>query len=222
MKPAKIIIIAALALYFANAYSQDKFTVGIEGGPSLIFFHGKNHVDESYEPTTGYAGGLSFQSGFSENISLGMDVLYERKGSVMQIKHTYINGVSAPDTTVHINADYITLPLMGHISFGKKMHFYINLGPYFGFLVQGTSRKQTFNPATNTEQNYTNRLQNFDVGMTGGFGIRIPLREDLAFSSELRHNLGVHNLVRTHPDASESMKTSSTNFLVGIVYTLIK
>ena len=140
----------------------------------------------------------------------------------MQIKHTYINGTSAPDTTIHINADYISIPVLGHNSFGNKIHYFINLGPYLAFLLKGTSRMQSFNGNTNTEQDYTKRLQNLDIGITGGLGIQIPIKTDFALSFEVRHNLGLHNLIRNHPDASESMKTSSTNFLIGLVYTLIK
>ena len=59
-----------LLTVLGTTYGQtNKFDIGIEGSPSLIFLRGNDIIDNLHKPTMGFSGGLFFQYNFKKIVS---------------------------------------------------------------------------------------------------------------------------------------------------------
>ena len=153
-----------------SVYRQEnKFDIGVEGSPSLIFLRGNNIIRDFHKPNIGFSIGFFFQFNFPKIISLRTNIAYERKGSV--VKDFAITTVDQPTqptvgrATLYTNYDYLTFPLLVRATFGNKVQFFINVGPYFGYLIKQTHvvkfKEENTPKQTQAETSYFRR---FDTG----------------------------------------------------------
>jgi len=208
-------------LYSTLATGQiNRYEVGVEGGPSLTYLRGNEFLEELNDPTIGFSGGLTFQYNFPKIVSLRTNVSFERKGAITKSNFTDSNGNPIGEFTIRTNFEYLTLPILARVSFGKKFKFFANLGPYFGFLI-----KQTF-VTEGTEQfpggtsDNTENDKRFDAGLSGGIGGSATVKGRFIITLEARHNLGLYNVSKVPVVNDGSILTNSTNLLIGIAYGL--
>lgn len=208
-------------LMFAQA---GKSALGIEGGPSLISLRGNPANDSINDPTIGFAGGIFFQYNLPKVFSIRTNIIFERKGTVASGKiwvtddDGNIKGVSK--YKVHTNFDYLSTSILLRATFGKKVRYFLNTGPYFGYLTKLTfsTRWSDFFPDTTiTDTNHTKR---FDTGIVTGLGISVPVTKKISISCELRNNLGLYDLSKSSNKGE--LKTNSTNILISFSYMLIQ
>ena len=203
-----------------TTYGQtNKFDIGVAGAPSLIFLRGNDFIDNNHKPTIGFSGGLFFQYNFKKVVSLRTNIAFERKGSVLTSQTTDINGNPLGEFTTHTNFDYLTLPILVRATFGKKVQFFVNAGPYFGYLIKQTFVSKGGNIPTTTSDN-TFSDKRFDTGISTGLGLSVPIKTKFAFSFEVRNNLGLYNVSAVPVSNNGTIKTNSTNFLLGFNYKL--
>ena len=118
---------------------------------------------------------------------------------------------------VRSNFDYLTLPILFRVHGGKKLRYFFNAGPFVGLLLQQTFVvKSELNPTT-VEDNTANDLP-FDFGISSGFGLSLPIQPTFALSLELRNNLGLANVSAAPIRNGGSIKTNSTNLLIGFSF----
>jgi len=209
-----------LLTVLGTTYGQtNKFDVGVEGSPSLIFLRGNDIIDNLHKPTIGFSGGLFFQYNFKKVVSLRTNIAFERKGSVLSSQTTDINGDPLGEITTNTNFDYLTLPILVRATFGKKVQFFVNAGPYFGYLIKQIFVSKGDNIPTTTSDN-TSLDKRFDTGISTGLGLSIPIKTKFAFSFEVRNNLGLYNVSAVPVANNGTIKTNSTNFLLGFTYKL--
>lgn len=217
----KCIITIIFTCVFASAISaqQNKFNIGIEGGPSLINLRG-NGLGFTPDASIGFAGGLTFQYNFPKLLSLRTNIGYERKGAILSnILFTDANGQTLGTTTLHFNFDYFTMPIMLRANFGKKVNFFLNGGIYFGYLIQQkTNSDGTAGLPIPSSEDNTSNYYRFDTGVALGLGCEVPIKNKIVLSFELRNNTGLYNVVEPIMYYSPNLKTSSTNLLIGIAY----
>lgn len=209
-----------LLTVLGTTYGQtNKFDIGVEGSPSLIFLRGNDIIDNLHKPTIGFSGGLFFQYNFKKVVSLRTNIAFERKGSVLTSQTTDINGNPLGEITTNTNFDYLTLPVLVRATFGKKVQFFVNAGPYFGYLIKQTFISKGDNIPTTTSDN-TSLDKRFDTGISSGIGLSVPIKTKFAFSFEVRNNLGLYNVSAVPVVNNGTIKTNSTNFLLGFTYKL--
>jgi Outer membrane protein beta-barrel domain len=103
--------------------------------------------------------------------------------------------------------------------FGQKVQFFVNAGPYFGYLIKQTFVRTGDNIPTTTSNNTS--LNNwFDTGISTGLGLSVPIKTKFAFSFEVRNNLGLYNVSDVPAINNGTIKTNSINFLFGFTYKL--
>jgi len=203
------IILSFSTLVFGQEY---KSLIGIEGGPNTSIV---TNIDYDYgnrtseiNPTIAYSTGLFFQYNFSKHISFRTNFAFERKG---YFYHYQECGSSACRTGIaRPYFDYIIIPLLVRINFGQKINFFVNGGPYLGFL----SKAKNFDRKT------------YDTGISLGLGIAIPINKRLLISLEARNNRGLLNVKNgywysmvnlvEYPDSKVFIR--STNILIGFAY----
>lgn len=201
-------------------YGQaNKFELGIEGSPSLIFLRGNDFIDNFHKPTIGFSGGFIFQFNFKKIVSLRTSMAYERKGSVLTLQSEDSNGNPLGEITTHLNFDFLILPILVRATIGKKLQFFVNIGPYFGYLIKQTFVSKGDNIPTITNDNTFNDKR-FDTGISTGLGLSVPVKTKFALSFEVRNNLGLYNTSAVPVVHEGTIKTTSTNFLFGLVYKL--
>lgn len=207
-----------LTFWGTTCGQTNKFDIGVEGSPSLIFLRG-NIIANLGKPTIGFSGGLFFQYNFKRVVSLRTNIAFERKGSVLTYEITNINGNSLGKVTTNTNFDYLILPILVRATFGKRVQFFVNAGPYFGYLIKQTFVTKGDNIPTTTNDN-TSLNKRFDTGISTGLGLSVPIKTKFLFSFEVRNNLGLYNVRAVSVGNNGTVKTNSTNFLLGFTYKL--
>lgn len=202
--------------FLSFSQEKQKISVGVVISPSLTNIRGTNFLPKYYEKTLGYLIGASFNYTINNTISLQTDLSFERKGAVLNVEGTNSQGAyEGQGFKAHSNFDYLTIPLLARATFGSKVKFFINAGPFVGFLI---SQKETTKASgfPTSKIDYTSLYQCLDAGITAGVGLSVPMNERFSVSLEGRNNLGLVDINKY----SGSVMTNSTNFLIGVVYHL--
>jgi hypothetical protein len=219
MNKLRNLILGILLFNSSLVFGQTKnFNIGIEGGPSLISLYGNDMVKSYNELSLGFSGGLSFQYNFSKLVALRTNLSFERKGLTSKIQETDEYGNPIEELTFHSNFNYLTLPLLGRLDFGKRINFYVNVGPYLGYLLSSREITEASGDFPKSEIDDTDDYKKLDFGITSGLGIIFPIQEKLLLSVEIRNNLGLTNISLLPVFNDGSIKTNSTNLLIGISY----
>ncbi|MCK9423694.1 MAG: PorT family protein [Bacteroidales bacterium] len=203
-----------------------RFEIGFEGGPGVTYFYGNTFTMDYLKPIIGGYVGVLFQYHFSKFFSIKTGCSYERKGANFNYKSWDFN----TDYLYHLN--YITIPALIQAEFGRKVHFFINTGPYFSYLVsQKYTGKDSPSGAgnwllisTSSEQN----LINYDFGVQAELGTKIAVSKEIALSVSLADHLGLLNTKKqllftdTMLSPINSDNTSFNNsifFVLGLSYS---
>lgn len=192
--------ITLLILLFVNlciAQSKDNLEFGIITALSI------SNVSDSYNQRTKslieYSGGAFGNYYLSEQWSLKLKAIYERKG--------YAEGLyENRETDVAFNM--ISVPVTANFYFGKHNNWYINLGPYIGFMIAAK--------ATSFNVDVTRLFNSTDFGIAGGIGYKLPIGENLDVFAEIDNQTGLSDILI---DNSGSAVTNNRfSFNLGIIF----
>lgn len=207
----------------SSFYAQNSmFDLGLEGGPNLstMLIKSSNPAfDFNPKPVIYGSGGFIFQYNFKNFLSLKSGLSYQRKG--YQANNTIFtdafgNVIGGGKTISRF--DYLTFPVLVKASFGKKVSFFVNAGPYVGYLLTKTDRTKV----GSEEHIYTTDLKNsgynrWDFGIASGIGVAIPIRTYWVISVEARNYSGLMDI--TEPTVTKWL-TNTTDLRIGIAYKL--
>lgn len=218
-------LIILLFLFPFSLFSQDsKFVLGLQGGAGYSSM--KHSFDYSGTPVNeikgirGYAGGITLQYNFYKFLSLHTEFLYEKKGNRFIFntpQESFIGGrryeVSSSEYF------YNKIPVLIRATFGKKIKYFGNAGPYFAFLQSQENIKYLTNSNSDIiVRTYSDFMyQTFDFGISSGFGIIYPLDQRFNLSFELRNNYGLTNMIKDGPNTSY---LNSTLGIFGLSYKI--
>ena len=210
----------ALTMWASANGQANRFEIGSEGGPSLISLRGNDSLEDFNAPAVGYSAAIAFQYNVSQLVSLRTSLAYERKGALLKINATDISGNPIVDMKAHLNFDYLILPILVRLNLGNKLKLFVNAGPYLGYLIRQTSVTEAFNefPSSSTDQ--TEYFKKFDIGLTGGLGCGLPIKNNFILTIEVRHNLGLYNTSELPVVNEGKILTNSTNLLFGLAYRI--
>ena len=143
---------------------------------------------------------------FSDRWSIKTKLIYDQKG--------WDNGfIEDLDTgnlyTTDYNINYLTVPVMANWHFAKKRNWYLNFGPYVGFLLSAEETKFGFDVKSG--------FNSTDFGLAVGIGVKIPVSDKLKISFEYEGQSGVSNIFK-QSDANVTNSRSSIN--VGVNFVL--
>lgn len=154
--------------FVAASFAQDKgdveFGVNIGYNVSNIT---NNDQRISSDSGNGLNVGVAADYFFSDRWSIKGKLIYDQKGW---------NNDNLGFGVTDINLDYLTVPVMANWHFGSKRNWYLNFGPYVGFLMnaEDTRSKIDVKPLLNTT----------DFGLAFGIGVKIPVSDKLKVSLE--------------------------------------
>lgn len=206
-------LLIASTLSFAQ---QNRITFGVEGGISIAnLTTDDGNYKDVYESRTGYAAGLAFQYNFPKVLSLRTGIMYELKGTSFPFDSASIaaNPSAAQDALMEI--DYLTVPLLLRATFGDKINFYVNAGPYWALLLKRIMVLEAASSyASDQEIDLTDDTEKTEFGISAGVGAAAVFNERIVISLEARNNLGITDI---EPGDYE-VKTRTILILAGVAF----
>lgn len=225
----KLLLSIALLLIASTNYSQiSKIKFGIQTGLNYSSFRGYDIPDDlslilTESPAFAFLGGISFEYQIKEKLSFKLELNYERKSQKTKADIEIISNnpelfPGADEYKTKKNNNYLVVPLMIKYSFGNKESFFVNGGPYIGYLLKSNLEEHLYANGTLQESQTTETTTNnkkTDLGLSIGLGKTIKINEKSSIFVEIRENLGLTNTSKNKVWGNGEIKTNSLNLIVG-------
>lgn len=212
-----LITAALLALVTLSFAQQNRITFGVDGGISLANLSVNNSsAQDVYDSRTGYAAGLALQYNFPKVLSFRTGIMYELRGAKFFIPDSASTAAN-PNATVEWleTMDYLTVPLLMRATFGDKINFFVNGGPYWALLLKRIQVVQdAASSYSGTELDLTDDTKRSEWGIALGAGVGAVFNERIVISLEARDNLGMTDIDPT----TVTLKTRTFLILAGVAY----
>jgi hypothetical protein len=141
--------------------------------------NGNNHASHDYR--IGLNVGVSADYYISDQWSIKAKLIYDQKGW----NHTLILlGNNYYPSNFKFN--YLTIPIMANLHFGKTRNWYLNLGPYMGILLNAKT--------TTNNIDLTNYINGPEAGLAAGIGLKFPIAGRSKFFIEYLGQGGVFDI----------------------------
>lgn len=198
------LLIAALGLT-ASVSAQNKGNIefGFNGGYSMSTVSDDNDFAESNQ-TFNFGASADFY--FSDRWSIKVKAIYDRKGW----DKDFLIDNNGTAIRTDINLDYITVPVMANWHFGSKRNWYLNFGPYVGFLM--SAKETTFDTDIKDSFNTT------DAGLAFGIGVKIPLNDRIKLFFEYDGQYGFSEVFKENDN--DRITGSRDAFNIGLNFLL--
>jgi len=201
-------ILFLLALIFTSSiYSQIK--IGLNAGATY---------SKPYEGYMGFDAGIDFLIGASfeyylnENLLLKTNLNYERTSFGDSFPFTDNRGMLIGQIKATTNFDYLTIPIMAKYEFGNSKKFFVNGGPFLGFLLSAENKADIPSVGQITDNGNS---KNIDVGLSFGIGTKIYINDKSDLNIELRENLGLLNIANGDYGYENISKTNYLNLILN-------
>jgi opacity protein-like surface antigen len=150
--------------------------------------------------------GLSSNYYFSDRWSILGKLIYDPKGSngLFLINQDFSNSFSDP------RLNYLTVPITANWHFGKKRNWYLNVGPYAGFLVSAKER--------GSDIDIKHVFKSTDFGVSLGIGVKLPLSEAVKAMIEYDLQFGAINAFKNNSGISAHNERASLD--LGLCFML--
>ncbi len=218
MKLLRIALLFVLTTSCFVTQAQRKTYLGVNGGMNFgatDIFHSFNGFRYNMGFRTGYQGGIVVMNYMENHFGIEAGLSYVQKGWVQSFN------TGEPDFGTYL--DYLELPFMASIYSGdKNLHFYINAGCFFEYLVKSKVDPEPVDPG---ESEYVlfdeNRDNKYGYGfkVTGGafydfkFG---TIKLDINGSYSLSPIFDPPNLASQIPNISNKL---NLGFTVGYLFS---
>ena len=207
MKKLFTTLFAVLGIYTLAHAQQSK---GLEFGVG-VGYNGASVSNSSNQTTNSKSGfnvAVSADNYFSDRWSLKVKAIYDQKGW----GNGFLAYAQGNSLTVYQQVDYalnyITVPVMANWHFGKTRKWYLNFGPYAGFLLDAKATS-----------GYTGSVKGLfntvDGGLAYGIGVKLPIAEKTKFYIEFDGQNGVANLFKNIASAN-TIHSVRGSFNIGI------
>lgn len=203
----KNIVLSVIALLGISSSISAQKKGDVEFGVNIGY--NNSSVSDSYESSdsgTGFNFGGSMDYYFSDTWSIKGKLIYDQKG--------WDNGVIVDDDgfeyITDFNLNYLTVPIMANWHFGNKKNWYLEFGPYFGFLMNAEE--------TRFGTDLTEAFNSNDFGLALGLGVKIPVSDKLKLFFEFDGQGGFNDIFQQNDYDAVTNSRSSLN--VGLNFLL--
>ncbi|WP_153799247.1 porin family protein [Foetidibacter luteolus] len=208
MKKLTAVVVAAFCI-LSTARSQEAepgtIELGIGTGYNLSsVMISNNQTNSAYRGS--FNASFSADYYFSDRWSIKGKIIYDQKGW----NEGFIDIDSVGYATTNYRLNYITIPVMANWHFGRTRNWYLNFGPYAGFLL---SAKET---SLNT--NLKNYMKGTDFGLAFGIGVKFPISENTRLGLEYDGQSGVTDIIKNN--SGTSIRNIRSSFNVGLHFML--
>lgn len=190
-----IVLTAALELQSQTHYSAN-ISVGVKGGVDLSQVTFTPSVRQKF--AMGMNAGMTFRYIEENHFGLITEVNFEQRGWSENFE-TYPYKYSR-------TLNYIQIPFLAHIYFGKRGKFFFNAGPEVGFMIgESTSANFDYNniaaikdfPLRTTYQYQMAAENKIDYGISAGLGGEFNISKRNSIYLEGRFYYGLGNVLKS-------------------------
>lgn len=202
----KIISAVLLLLLSSTSVAQGKgdvefgFNIGFNGASVST-------PDGNTDRIGGFNAAAATDYYFSKSWSVKGKLIYDQKGWAKG----FIENLNTGETfKTDYRLNYLTIPVTANWHFGNTKNWYLNFGPYFGFLMNaeetrfGLDVKEAFNTS--------------DFGLALAIGVKIPVSNKLKLSLEYDTQSGLANIFKQSDGANVLNSRYSLN--VGVNFLM--
>lgn len=233
----KLISIFLLSFFITVAYAQEPMQFGVKAGLNLSGYLANDDLDLYQDNTTAKAG---LNAGFygiipvTDRFAIQPEILYSQQGvnfvePEAYVDYTYVENFFAPDFVVsevgtygdveaQENLHYLNVPVLANIYLAPGVS--LQLGPQFGFLLNGTARFDTNN------ENLAGIISDYDdyiditdelspVSLAASAGLQAELPSDILLG--VRYTFGLTDVADTSADEL-SLSNQVGQFYVGYTF----
>jgi hypothetical protein len=221
----KLFFFTFLIVFSKLTFSQtNKLALGVSFGPTLSTVKGDLYTFGKIDLMTSSYFSFKFNSEINRSFNIAADLNYETKGFLIKNSTMTDNaGNDLGEGTTKVKNNYLTIAIKGRVKFGDKVSYYINAGPYFGYLLNSKEYNTPYTPINlggvyynGSEKDVTSNFKNIDFGLSAGIGLVLPISNKIQFNTEINNNFGFSNISKYN----NTIKTRSMNFGIGIYYLL--
>jgi opacity protein-like surface antigen len=197
---------AFVTMLCVAGFAQHKGSV--EGGLSIGY--NMSRIYDNYgwsDGGSGFNASGSIEYYFSSAWGIKAKVIYDQKG--------WNNGIITDidtDTSYYtdFNLNYITIPVMANWHFAPGRNWYMNFGPYAGFLVG--AKETRFDTDVKEIYNTT------DFGLAYGIGVKIPVSHKIKIFFEYEGQSGLSNIYEE--EFGTDVHNARSSFNVGVNFLM--
>lgn len=203
------------ALAYSQTHYHSNVSLGVKGGIDLsrVFFNPS--VPQTF--ALGATSGVTFRYIEENHFGLIAELNFNQRGW----KESFEN---APQYSYERKLNYISLPILAHIYFGRRGRFFFNAGPEFSYFL-GESTSSNFNPEEITSlpdfplhyrtvaQLTMPASQKFDYGICAGLGAEFNLNQRNSISLEGRFYYGLGNIM---PSKRKDVFSGSNQMTISV------
>lgn len=178
-----LILCGISSITLAQTKNTTEFGANIGYNAARVALSGSG---QSTNYTSGFNFGISAEHYFSDRWGIKGKLIYDQKGwgnGYLDFNDgTSINGVD-----FHLN--YLTIPIMADWHFGRTQNWYLNFGPYMGFLLNATE-------SSNSGTDIKSAFNTTDVGLAFGIGVKFPIADKVKLFIEADGQSGFTNIFK--------------------------
>jgi len=197
MKQAIPLLLFFLVVVTQTAFPQlrkEIFCIGPMGGGASTWLMNKNvnnlpEGEQELELTFGSSVGISITSYFSQNVGIGLDILYSTHN---QKYNGVVDTVSKIPYTSKTHIGMVDLPLYLRLSTNYGAFF--EIGSVFSFVTSAKYSMETEFPHLSGNKNLKSSVSGFNIAPMLGLGVDIDLNDRLILSPGLRFSYGVTDI----------------------------
>ena len=179
-----------------------------------------SYLKEYVTNYTGVSVGGYFKVNITEQFGIKALVQYDQNGYRLgELTFTDSNGFPLTTGNVTIKINYLNFPIVGEFRFGNKIKYYINAGPYIGFVLSSNiviKIRSTNTTPEDISKEKTNSYKSTNMGASFGAGTQIPISKKIQLHVAVKNNIGLSNIIKPIPTDSSPYKTNTFSILAGI------
>jgi len=204
----KNVVVVFFILVSMTSFGQKRNNGDVELGLNLGFNASNvTNSDGKSDDGSGFNAGASADYFFSNRWSIKGKMIYDQKGW----DNGYFNNLDAGNSyTTNYNLNYLTIPVMANWHFGGNRNWYLNFGPYLGFLLSASESATNFD--------VKEAFNSTDFGLALGIGVKIPVTDNLKISFEYEEQGGFSDIFKQN--ISSATRNGRTGLNVGLVFML--
>jgi outer membrane protein with beta-barrel domain len=197
MKLLKLVLVSVFLLGNVLAYAQEA-AFGLKAGLNLTALK-LDDPEASYDSRSGFHAGLFLRGKFNKVAIQPEVLLFTQAG-------TRTTSIS----TIEESFTYLSIPMI--VKFYPALGFNIQVGPQFGFLLDGEKKVESFGVIT--KRDITESYKESDVSVSVGLGYDF----DFGLNMDARYNIGVKDI--NNEASGEPAK--SRIFLISLGWNFLK
>lgn len=193
-----------MGLIKVNAQSKGDVELGLGLGLSLATVSTSNGESTSSRVT--YNAVASGEYYFSDRWGVKAKLTYDNKGW----KDGFIIDQDFNSFTTDFELSYITLPVMANWHFGSQRNWYLNFGPYVGFLTTAEDSE--------LGMDLTEVFNTTDVGLAYGVGYKFRVADNIKLFAEVDGQSGFVSVFKK--TEGETLRNSRASLNFGVLFDL--